>query len=69
MTPIELTNENTAGMRLILRVDNRRLSALIVGSESIDPAVASVVEELPEHSVKAFENAVYENPLLLGDFA
>lgn len=69
MTPVELTNENRADMRLILRVDNRRLSALIVGSETIDPAVASIVEDLSEHSVKAFENAVYDNPMLLGDFA
>lgn len=69
MTPIDLTNENTAGMRLILRVDPQRLSALIVGSETIDPAVVSIVEDLAEQTIKAVENVVYDNPLLLGDFA
>lgn len=69
MTRIELNNENTSAMRLILRIDSRRLSALIVGPETVDPTVEAIHDELPELSVKAIENVVYDHPLLLGDYA
>lgn len=69
MTSIELTNENTADMRLILRLDERQMSALIVGPESVDPVVMAFNENLSELSVKAVENAVYDHPLLLSDYA
>ncbi len=71
MTRPQLTKElldDATPMRLILRVAPRSLSALIVGPESIDPTVIAHTEELTDGSVKALENAVYDNPLLLSDF-
>ncbi|MDE7335155.1 MAG: DUF3822 family protein [Muribaculaceae bacterium] len=71
MTSTRLTKElinDATPMRLILRVTPQSLSALIVGPESIDPTVIAHSEELPDASVKALENAVYDNPLLLSDF-
>lgn len=71
MTNPRLTKElldDATPMRLILRIGPRSLSALIVGPESIDPTVIAHSEELPDASVKALENAVYDNPLLLSDF-
>lgn len=63
----ELLDDATA-MRLILRVEPRSLSALIVGPEAIEPTVISHREELADPTVKALENAIYDNPLLLSDF-
>lgn len=72
MTHAQLTKElldDASSMRLVLRVDRQRLSALIVGQEAVDPVVVSHVEELSDPTVRAVENAVYDNPLLLSDFA
>lgn len=69
MTRIELNNENTSTMHLILRIGRRQISAMIVGPETVEPFVEAFYEELPEFSVKAVENAVYDHPLLLGDYA
>lgn len=72
MTRTALTKEligDTATMRLILRTESQRLSALIAGPESVEPTVVAHSEELPDASVRALENAIYDNPLLLGDFA
>ena len=72
MTHSALTKEligDTSAMRLILRIEPKRLSALIVGPESVDPTVIAHSEEIADESVRALENAIYDNPLLLGDFA
>lgn len=55
--------------RLILRVDPAGLRALLIGPESVERSVLSHSETLTDASVKALENAVYDNPLLLSDFA
>lgn len=71
MTNAALTKElidDTSLMRLILRIGPTRLSALIVGSEGVERRVLFHSEELHDASVKSLENAVYDNPLLLGDF-
>lgn len=72
MTDSPLTKELIADptlWRLILRIDRRRLSALLIGPESAERSVLFHQEELPDETVKSLENAVYDNPLLLGDFA
>ena len=55
--------------RLILRVSNQRLSAILLGPESVERSVLSHVEVLADDSVRTLENAIYDNPLLLSDFA
>lgn len=54
--------------RLILRVDSRSLSALMLGPEGAERRAVSHVAPLEELTVKALEYAVYEAPVLLGDF-
>lgn len=61
--------DDTSLWRLILRIDPRRLSALLIGPESVERPVVFHSEPLPDESVKALENAIYDNPLLLSDFA
>lgn len=75
MTTAPLTATDTAAelhesghMRLILRIGPKRLSALMVGPEGVDRNPAFIAEELADGSVKALENAIYDNPALLGDF-
>lgn len=71
MTPATLTKElieDTAGMRLILQLGARRLTALICGPEGPDRTLLVHSEALADNSVKALENAIYDNPLLLSDF-
>lgn len=55
--------------RLILRIDPARISALILDRESTEHEVVFITDELAANGVKALENAVYDNPLLLGDFS
>lgn len=72
MTQAALTKELIADptlWRLILRLDARRMSALLLGPESVERSVIYHSEDLCDSSVKSLENAVYDNPLLLGDFA
>lgn len=70
MTPVKLTNDlaiDTAEMTLRLRISPRRLDAEIVGNAP-DGTRLCHSEELADPSVKAVENAIYDNPLLLNDF-
>lgn len=60
---------DTTLWRLILRIENQRLSALLLGPESVERSVLFHSEKLTDDSAKALENAVYDNPLLLSDFA
>lgn len=55
--------------RLILRIGSDRLSALLIGPESVERSVLFHSEALADGSVRTLENAVYDNPLLLADFA
>lgn len=59
---------DTTLWRLILRIDPRRLSALLTGPESVQRPVIFHTEELADDSLKALENAIYDNQLLLSDF-
>lgn len=72
MTATALTKDliaDTALWRLIVRIDPRRLRAMLIGPDSVERSVLFHSEELTDASVKALENAVYDNPLLLSDFA
>ncbi|MBP3535030.1 MAG: DUF3822 family protein [Muribaculaceae bacterium] len=72
MTRPALTRELIADptlWRLILRIGGNRLSALLIGPESAERSVMSHTEELPDDTVRSLENAVYDNPLLLSEFA
>lgn len=60
---------DTTLWRLILRISPKKLCALLIGPESVERSVIFHAEELGDTSSKALENAVYDNPLLLGDFA
>lgn len=69
-TPLtrELIGDTTL-WRLILRIGPDALAALLIGPESVERPVIFHSEPLADPSVKALENAVYDNPLLLADFA
>lgn len=72
MTSALLTKDliaDTSLWRLIVRIDPRRLRAMLIGPDSVERSVLFHSEELTDASVKALENAVYDNPLLLSDFA
>lgn len=72
MTYIHLTRDlvaDTSLWRLVVRIEPRRLRAMLIGPESVERSVLFHSEELADASVKSLENAVYDNPLLLGDFA
>lgn len=72
MTSGALTREliaDTSLWRLIVRVGESRLCAMLSGPESVERSVLFHCEPLADDSVKSLENAVYDNPLLLGDFA
>lgn len=72
MTSRPLTRDlisDTSLWRLILRVSPQRIAALLLGPESVERSVMAHCESLADGSVKALENAVYDNPLLLADFA
>ncbi len=69
---MNLTKEliaDTGLWRLILRLENRRMSALLLGPESVERSVIYHNETLADESVRSLENAIYDNPLLLSDFA
>lgn len=71
MTTNVLTRELIADAslwRLILRVGSGSVSALLIGPESVERSVLFHQESLADTSVKALENAIYDNPLLLADF-
>lgn len=71
MTPATLTKDlidNTSAMRLILRVAPERLNALILGPEGPEQTVLAHSVAPANDSAKALEDAIYDNPLLLGDF-
>lgn len=72
MTHAALTKDLVADptlWRMILRIDTQRLSALLIGPESVERSVIFHSEELADESVKSLENIVYDNPLLLSDFS
>lgn len=60
---------DTGLWRLILRIEDKRLAALLLGPESVERSVLFHSETLADDSLRALENAVYDNPLLLSDFA
>lgn len=60
---------DTSLWRLIVRIEPRKLRAMLIGPESVERSVIFHAEELTDTSVKALENAVYDNSLLLGDFS
>lgn len=59
---------DTSLWRLYVRVSPDSLEALLLGPMSADRTVLAHVEPLADGSLKALENAIYDNPLLLGDF-
>lgn len=59
--------EDTSGMRLTLRISESHVEAHII-DRGPDKTELRHTMELPDKSVKALENVVYNNPLLLGDF-
>lgn len=60
---------DTGLWRLILRIESQRISALLLGPESVERSVLFHSESLADDSIRSLENAIYENPLILGDFA
>lgn len=71
MIPATLTKDlidNTSAMRLILRVAPERMDALILGPEGPEQTVLAHSVVPANDSAKALEDAIYDNPLLLGDF-
>lgn len=71
MTPSLLTKElidDTSAWRLIVRIADDSMSALLLGPDGPERGALFHTERLEGPSVKALENAVYDNPLLLGDF-
>lgn len=60
---------DTTLWRMVMRIDAGRLSVLFIGPESVERSVIFHSETLPDSSSKSLENAVYDNPPLLDDFA
>lgn len=72
MTDRRLTRDlvaDTSLWTLCVRVAPDSLSALLLGPVSADSAVLSRIEPLADGSLKALEDAIYDNSLLLGDFS
>lgn len=59
---------DTALWRLVVQVGATKLTALLLGPSGAERTVMAHVEPLADGSLKALENAIYDNPLLLGDF-
>lgn len=59
---------DTSLWRLEVRIAPDSLSALLIGPMSADRSVMAHSEPLPDPTLKSLENAIYDNPLLLGDF-
>lgn len=55
--------------RLTLRLSATELHALLLGPESCEHPLLYHAETLTDETLQAVENAVYDNPLLLSDFA
>lgn len=60
---------DTSLWRLSLLIADTSLQVLLLGPESVERPVISACLPLADDSLTALENAVYEHPLLLGDFA
>lgn len=60
---------DTGLWRMILRIESQRLSVLLLGPESVERSVLFHSEPLADDSIRALENAIYDNSLILGDFA
>lgn len=60
---------DTSLWRLLLQIGPKSLTALLLGPPSAERTVMAHAEPLADTSLKALENAIYDNPLLLGDFA
>lgn len=72
MTSRRLTRDlvsDTSLWTLCVRVSADALSALVAGPVSTDLSVLSHVEPLHDRSLKALEDAIYDNSLLLGEFS
>ncbi len=67
LTPDLLADPSLWTLRV--RIAPGSLSALLVGPEGADRRVIGLSEPLTDPSLPTLENAIYDNPLLLSDFA
>lgn len=72
MTTRRLTSDllpDTSDWKLFVRVAPDTLSALLLGPEGVEQSVLAHSEVLVDAQLNTLENAIYDNPLLLADFA
>lgn len=67
LTP-DLAPADLTAWQLVLKVSPEAFSALILGPQGPERAVIAHSEPLPDSSLEALENAIYDNPLILSDF-
>lgn len=60
---------DTSLWRLLLQIGPKSLTALLLGPASAERTIMAHTEPLADTSLAALENAIYDNPLLLSDFA